>query len=399
MTTAEELVKQANAYFKKPVLKLGNDPYFKTRFIPTGVFPIDYMLGGGLPRGRFTEFYGNFSTLKSLIGLDAIASIQAAGGVASLVDSEKAFDPAWAASRGVNVDELILEQPDHGEEAVDVTEGLVRAGIDLVVWDSVAATMTKEDAEKATVDGPQPGSLARLMSRSLRKLNTANKNHTAFVYVNQVREKIGVTFGNNETTPGGRALPFYASHRICMRKAGVVKQEVKYHNGAEWKKTNEFLGQRVSATLEKSKLTSPHREVNFLYDFGMQDIDVVLYVVAEGLTRGIITVEGQTWSVGSVSVRGRENFIEAMRETPKAVEHVKDKLMVLATGSGKDSPGSLARRKKKAVAPSAGSPSKSEPASTPTAGRGGSRTTSTTAKRSTKPSSPPARRSPSTPAA
>ena len=257
MTSAAELVKQANALFGAGTVKLGSDSYYKTSFLPTGVFPVDHLLGGGIPRGRFTEFYGNFSTLKSLVALNCIAQTQKIGGTCVLIDTEHSFDPEWAESVGVDVNELILQQPDNGEEAIDLTEAFIRAGVDLVVWDSVAATLPKAEQEKKSTEPVQPARLAALMSAGLRKLNTANKNHTAILCINQVREKVGIVFGSNESVPGGRALPFYASHRICMRKSGVEKRKVKVHNGEKYEDTTEYVGQRIRATLEKSKLTAP----------------------------------------------------------------------------------------------------------------------------------------------
>jgi recombination protein RecA len=199
MSRAAELVKQANALFGDGAVKLGSDDYYKTSFLPTGVFPIDHLLGGGIPRGRFTEFYGNFSTLKSLVALNCIARTQQNGGVCVLIDTEHSFDPDWALSVGVAVDELILQQPDTGEEAIDLTEAFIRAGVDLVVWDSVAATLPKAEAnvQMGGDKSAQPARLAALMSAGLRKLNTANKNHTAILCINQVREMYKNQNNNN----------------------------------------------------------------------------------------------------------------------------------------------------------------------------------------------------------
>ena len=329
MTSAAELVKQANALFGAGTVKLGSDSYYKTSFLPTGVFPVDHLLGGGIPRGRFTEFYGNFSTLKSLVALNCIAQTQKIGGTCVLIDTEHSFDPEWAESVGVDVNELILQQPDNGEEAIDLTEAFIRAGVDLVVWDSVAATLPKAEQEKKSTEPVQPARLAALMSAGLRKLNTANKNHTAILCINQVREKVGIVFGSNESVPGGRALPFYASHRICMRKSGVEKRKVKVHNGEKYEDTTEYIGQRIRATLEKSKLTAPHREASFLYDFATAAVDEVMYIVGQGLEAGHIESTGQSWEISGSgnSIRGRENFINWLREQTEELETLKTALM------------------------------------------------------------------------
>ena len=327
------------------------------------------------------------STLKSLVALFAIATTQKAGGVCVLIDTEHSFDPEWAESVGVNVDELLLQQPDTGEEAVDLTEAFVRAGVDLIVWDSVAATLPKAEAttQMAGDKSAQPARLAALMSAALRKLNTANKNTTAVLCINQIREKVGVVFGNNESVPGGRALPFYASIRVAMRKAGMEKREVRTHNGEEWKKTTEYLGQRIRATLEKSKLTAPHREVNFLYDFRTARVDEVLYVVGRGLELGLIESNGQTWTINSGKglgpVRGRENFIEALRQSEMEVDWLKSQIM---SHSVTDSPGDQPAPKRKAGKPKGDSSSSTEDESIPEAEPVESRTTGARRKKGSK---------------
>lgn len=396
-TKAAEIAKQANALFGADAVRLGSDPYYKARFLTTGVFPIDFLLGGGLPRGRFTEFYGNFSTLKSLIALHAMAETQKAGGVAVLIDTEHSFDPDWATLVGVDVGELIIQQPETGEVAVDLTEAFIRAGVDLVVWDSVAATLPQAEHEKKSTEPVQPARLAALMSKGLRKLNTANKNHTAVLCINQIREKVGIVFGSNESVPGGRSLPFYASHRIAMRKAGVEKQKIKVHNGEKYEDVTEYLGQRIRATLEKSKLTSPHREVSFLYDFRTADVDTELFITGQGLEHGLIDARGSSWSIAGSekTIKGRENFIDWLRENPREVEKLKRKLMALTLPL--DSPGESTPRKKRVVGPKPASSDSEVPDSTPEVEPVASRTTAAPKKRASKSSTPLASPSPSTP--
>lgn len=322
-----ELAEMVNKAFGTDVVKMGSDPFFNTSFIRTGVLPIDVMLTGGLPRRRTTEFYGGFSTLKSYIGLKAIASTQEAGGVAVLVDTEGVFDPEWATSLGVNVDQLILPPVETGEEAVDITQVLMQQGVDLVVWDSVAATMPQDEGKKRmSRENIQPGRQAALMSVMLRRLTSVNKR-TALMFINQTRMKIGIAYGNPETTPGGHALPFYASARIAMRKAGQEKSEVQGTDGTgKLIKVKQVDRVRIVAHLEKSKLSKPHAEMHFDFDLSAAAIDEIGWAMGYGQLIGAITRPSKTqWRLFSYpAVTGQEKFHAWLASNP-------DKMMELTS--------------------------------------------------------------------
>lgn len=335
MTTAKEIAKQVNSLLGKDVVRMASDPYFKVEYFKTGVLPVDVLLGGGIPRGRFTEFYGDFSTLKSYVALKTIAEVQRSGGTCVLIDTEHSFDPEWAESLGVDVGELIVQHPENGEMAVDVTEAFIRAGVDLIVWDSVAATLPKDEQEKRATDAVQPARLAALMSRAMRKLTAANSK-TAILCINQTREKVGIVFGSNESVPGGKALPFYASYRIAMRKAGKIQEEIKVHDGEKWTKGKQVTGHRIRATLEKSKLSAPNREVTFIYDLKLAAVDDFMFMAGYGVEYGLVRNEGQSWSIPELTefkvIRGRENFIQALRESETAANYLRDRLLTFCLG-------------------------------------------------------------------
>lgn len=306
---ARDLMAQINTAMKAPVLKMANDDNLKVTYLPTGVLPIDALTGGGIPRGRFVTITGDWSTLKSYVGLRAIATTQAGGGVCALIDTEHAFDPQWATDLGVDVDALILQHPESGELAIDTAEALVRAGVDLIVFDSVAAALPEAERSKRLFDEQvQPARIAQLMSVAMRKLTAANTN-TSIIWINQLRMQIGVTFGNPEIATGGKALPYYSSMIINIRKTGKVTRGVKTWDGTEWKDTKETYAQKFRAYMEKSKLSAPHREVHFVWDYEQNSVDEAGYLIAVGLENGIITREGKAgWKFGKVKVQGREKF-------------------------------------------------------------------------------------------
>ena len=297
-TTARELAAEINQALGAGTVRLGSDESLVVTTIPTGVLPIDYLLGGGIPKGRFTEFFGAYSTLKSYIALRAIAECQADGGVCAIVDTEHAYDPEWARRLGVDTDELIYQAPSTGEEAMDVSEVLIRNGIDLLVWDSIAATVPQTEANKRLANETvQPARLAALMSMGLRKLTAANE-HTAVIFINQTRLNVGQMFGDPETVPGGRAMPFYASHRVALRRAGRVKEGQKVYD-SEGKQANVTVthGHKVRATLEKSKLTAPSKDVLFTFDLHHGEVDEVGFAITQGLIDGHVKHEGRRWWV------------------------------------------------------------------------------------------------------
>ena len=223
-------------------------------------------------------FPSHNSTLKSYIGLRAIAEVQALGGVCALIDTEHAYDPTWATELGVDIEELLVpDEIETGEEAVDVTELLIRQKADLIVWDSVAASLPKAEASRRAVESQQQARLAALMSLAMRKLTAANAK-TSLMFINQTRVNVGQMFGNPETVPGGKSLPFYASQRIALRKAGKVVRTV---NGVK-----ETHGMKVRATLEKSKLNKPHRDVMFIFDLETGDVDMGDYLLTQAVADG-----------------------------------------------------------------------------------------------------------------
>lgn len=300
MASAEELKKMINAQFGPGTITLGSDPDLKVTYLPTGVLPFDLLLQGGLPYGRFVEIFGDYSTLKSYVGLKAIASCQKRGGVAALIDTEHAFDPEWAASLGVDIDALLYRQPENGEKAMDLAEVLIRGKVDLIVFDSIAATLPK--AEQETQLGGdkniQPARLASLMSLACRKLTAANSK-TAMLWINQTRVNVGVMFGSNEAVPGGKAMGFYSSMRVAFRKAGQESEDRQVFvtdGGKPTKKTVKAkTGQRIRATLEKSKLNAPHVETMFVFDFREGRVDEWSYLVNLAVEHGLIGVERGYW--------------------------------------------------------------------------------------------------------
>lgn len=316
MTTADDLKKQLNAKFGEGTVMLGSDKDLEVTYLPTGVAPVDYLLGGGLARGRMVEFFGDYSTLKSYVGLRAIASCQAAGGHAALIDTEHAYDESWARECGVDTEALIVQRPPNGERAIDVAETLLRGDIDLLVFDSVAATLPKAEEEMGLSGDKnvQPARLAALMSVALRKLTTAN-GKTAVMWINQTRLNVGMVFGNPETTPGGKALPFYASQRVRMTKAGKVSESydtiVTSSDGKPMKKSvKKTVGQSIKMTLEKSKLSSPFAEVYFVFDQKEGKVDDLGFLINLGIEKGVVIKSGQSWQLkgSATKTRGYEAF-------------------------------------------------------------------------------------------
>jgi len=307
--TPKELAAEINKLVPGAV-RMGSDPAFEMTVLPTGVLPIDYLLRGGLPRGRMVEIYGDFSTLKTYVALRAIAYTQQHSGTAALVDTEHAFDAEWATACGVQVENLIVQHPPNGETAIDSAELLLRSGLDLLVFDSVAATLPKSEQEtKISEKTPQPARLAALMSLALRKLTAANQGGTAILWINQTRMQVGVSFGNPETVPGGKALPFYASWRLSLRKAGRVTADSSVYDGSKMKAVKEVRRQTIRAFTEKSKLDRPYKEAYFDFDLTTNGIDEVAFMVNLGVEQGVITKNGAMWSLkGYPAVRGIENF-------------------------------------------------------------------------------------------
>ena len=348
-TRAAELMKIVNKSLKTEALFPGSDPRLVVSQIPTGVLPIDALTGGGFPRGRFVELYGPHSTLKSWIALQSIVQVQQAGGIAALADTEHAFDPEWAEMCGVKTDELLLVEGETGEEKLDTAEVLIRHGLDLLVVDSIAALLPQQEhGKRLHKEGVQPARTAALMSLASRKLTAAN-SQTCLVWINQLREQVGITFGSNEKTTGGRAMGFYASLRIKVAPFGRVTEDRNSYTGSEWKTTKVLLAQSYRATVDKSRITGVPigKEVFFDWSVKTGEIDMVKFVFSQCVELGALTNDrGNTWSFGSVQIVGREKFQTRMRSDPDLLLEMSNSVR---TGHGVPalpSPGSRGLRKR-----------------------------------------------------
>ena len=304
-------------YGKGAIMKLG-DAAGNTDIdvIPTGCLSLDIALGiGGLPCGRIVEIYGPESSGKTTVALHCIAQAQKAGGIAAFVDAEHALDPVYAKKLGVDLDNLYVSQPDTGEQALDITDALVRSGaVDLIVIDSVAALTPKAEIEGDMGD-TYVGLQARLMSQALRKLTgIINKSHTCVIFINQLREKVGVMFGNPETTPGGRALKFYASVRIDVRKADALKD------------SDGIMGNKTKAKVVKNKLAPPFKTAEFdiLYGEGISQEGCIIDL---GTACGVIGKNGAWFSYeGERIAQGRERMREWLRANPDRCKEIEEKI-------------------------------------------------------------------------
>src|SRR5690242_11103964 len=305
---------------KGSIMRMGSESArVKVAAIPTGAINLDAATGvGGIPRGRITEIYGPESSGKTTLTLHLAANVQKAGGVAAYVDAEHALDIEYAKKLGVNVEDLLVSQPDTGEQALEIVEILVRSGaVDLVVIDSVAALVPKAEIEGEMGDS-HVGLQARLMSQALRKLAGAiNRSNCAVVFINQLREKIGVMFGNPETTTGGKALKFYASLRLDIRRIGPVKDK------------EVVVGSHVRVKVVKNKVAAPFKQAEFdiMYAEGISHASLVLDIAAEA---GIIDKSGAWYSYGSQRIgQGRENAKLYLKDTPALMTEVEEKVKTL----------------------------------------------------------------------
>ena len=289
---------------KGAVMKLGEHAEQNVQVIPTGCLTLDEALGvGGIPRGRIVEIFGPESSGKTTVALHIVAQAQKMGGIAAFVDAEHALDPVYAKNLGVNIDDLYVSQPDTGEQALEIVEALVRSGaLDVIVIDSVAALVPK-----AEIDGEMGDSFvglqARLMSQALRKLaGIINKTGCVAVFINQLREKVGVMYGNPETTPGGRALKFYASMRIDVRKGEQLKNS-----------DNQFIGSRTKVKIVKNKVAPPFREAEFDIMFG-EGISKIGEIVDLGVDYGVVKKAGSWFSYGDRKIgQGRDAVKELLK--------------------------------------------------------------------------------------
>ena len=301
---------------KGSVMKLGEFKAMEVEAIPTGALSLDIALGiGGVPRGRIIEVFGPESSGKTTLALHVIAEAQKAGGEAAFIDAEHALDPVYAKKLGVDIDNLIVSQPDTGEQALEITEALVRSGaLDVIVVDSVAALVPKAEIDGDMGDSHM-GLQARLMSQALRKLAGAiNKSKTVLIFINQLREKIGVMFGNPETTTGGRALKFYASVRMDIRKIENIKQD------------GEVKGNRVRVKVIKNKVAPPFREAEFDVVYG-QGISKEGNILDMAVNLDIVEKAGSWFSYDGERIgQGRENVKKYLRENPEMLNEIEEKV-------------------------------------------------------------------------
>ena len=315
------------AYGKGAIMKLGsNAGNTDIEVIPTGCLSLDLALGvGGLPRGRMVEIYGPESSGKTTVALHAVAQAQKLGGVAAFVDAEHALDPVYAKKLGVNLDELYVSQPDTGEQALDIVDALVRSSaVDIVVVDSVAALTPKAEIEGDMGDS-HVGLQARLMSQALRKLTAiVNKSKTCVVFINQLREKVGVMFGNPEVTPGGKALKFYASVRIDVRKTDILKD------------TEGAAGNRTRAKVVKNKLAPPFRQAEFDIMYG-EGVSQEGCLIDLGVQYDVIKKSGAWFSYNDQKVaNGREKMRQFLKDNPELAAEIEGKIRAAAKGASVD---------------------------------------------------------------
>lgn len=304
-------------YGKGAIQILGDDHHMDVEVIPTGALSLDIALGvGGIPKGRVTEIYGPESSGKTTLALHVIAEVQKQDGIAAFIDAEHALDPHYAERIGVQIDDLIVSQPDNGEQALEITEALARSGaVDLIVVDSVAALVPKAEIDGEMGDS-LPGQQARLMSQALRKLAAVlSKSQTAIIFINQLREKIGVMFGSPETTTGGRALKFYASVRLDVRRIETLKQGT------------EAIGSRTRVRVVKNKVAPPFQEAQFdmIYGKGISQAGCILDLAAD---IDIIDKSGSWYSYGDERMgQGRDKAREWLEERPEIMEEIRQQVL------------------------------------------------------------------------
>ena len=303
-------------YGKGSIMRLGESANLNIEAISTGSISLDIALGiGGVPRGRIIEIYGPESSGKTTLALHILASAQKKGGEVAFVDAEHALDPTYARALGVDIDNLLISQPDTGEQALEITEALVRSGaVDVVVVDSVAALVPRAEIE-AEMGDSVVGLHARLMSQALRKLaGSISKTNCIVIFINQLREKIGVMYGNPETTTGGRALKFYSSVRLDVRRVETLK------NGSE------TIGSRTKVKVTKNKVAPPFREAEFDIIYG-EGISRMSEIIDMGINLGLIEKSGSWFTVNGERMQGKDNVKQYMKEHPDLAEQYQEEIM------------------------------------------------------------------------
>ncbi|GGF97352.1 recombinase RecA [Paenibacillus aceti] len=313
----EMALRQIEKQFGKgSIMKLGESTHMQVEIVPSGSLALDIALGtGGLPRGRIIEVFGPESSGKTTVALHAIAEVQRVGGQAAFIDAEHALDPSYASKLGVNIDELLLSQPDTGEQALEIAEALVRSGaVDIIVIDSVAALVPKAEIEGEMGDS-HVGLQARLMSQALRKLSGAiSKSKTIAIFINQLREKVGIMFGNPETTPGGRALKFYSTVRLDVRRIETIKMG------------NDMVGNRTRIKVVKNKVAPPFKqaEIDIMYGEGISKEGSIIDI---GVEQDIVDKSGAWYSFSGERLgQGRENAKQYLKEHPEISNTIEQKI-------------------------------------------------------------------------
>ncbi len=306
------------------VMRLGENAQMEVQAVHTGSISLDLALGiGGLPRGRIVEIFGPESSGKTTVALHVVAEVQKAGGEAAFIDAEHALDPVYAKALGVNIDDLLVSQPDCGEDALDITESLVRSGaVDIIVIDSVAALVPRQEIE-GDMGASQVGVQARLMSQAMRKLSAAiSKSNCIVIFINQLREKVGVMYGNPEVTTGGRALKFYSSVRIDVRKSEQLK------NG------NDIYGNRVKCKVVKNKVAPPFRTAEFDILYG-KGISRAGELVDMGAALGVINKSGSWFSYNGERIgQGRDNARKALEQDEALFAEIDEKIRAMSDSLG-----------------------------------------------------------------
>lgn len=310
---------------KGSIMKLGESTHANVETIPTGAISVDLALGGGIPRGRIVEIYGPESSGKTTLTLHAIAECQRRGGTAAFIDAEHALDPQYAKRIGVDIENLLLSQPDNGEQALEIAETLVRSNaVDLIVVDSVAALVPRAEIEGDMGDS-LPGLQARLMSQALRKLTAViSRSKATVIFINQIRMKIGVMFGNPETTTGGNALKFYSSVRVDIRRIGQIKQG------------EDVIGNRTRVKVVKNKIAPPFRQAEFdiMYNEGISKSGDVLDLAVE---HGIVDKSGAWFAYDGAKIgQGREAAKQYLHDNPKTMDEIAKKVTTAATEAAKE---------------------------------------------------------------
>lgn len=321
-TTPAELAAAINKRFGEGSIGIASDEGLVVRRWPTGVAAFDDLLDGGIPQGRMIEAYGPYSTLKSFFLYTCLGAVQRSGGRAALIDTEHSFDPEWADFLGVSLPDLMISRPQNAEHGIAVLETLVRQRYDICGFDSIASAVPKQHQEVAPGEDNQPGALARVMSKGLARVNAANTT-TSLIFINQTRNKIGVSFGSPVTTSGGLAMGFYASYRISFTRIAKDTETVKRWDGDKMAPQKQVIGHKIQATLEKSKLSAPHTDVIFTYDLRTGRIDDTGYVITKALQTGAVTrTDAGMWDIPGViskPIRGAAKFREYLDKNPELV--------------------------------------------------------------------------------